>query len=169
MTKKVYVFERSLAKGQRGERVLDRHYTRKGYEVTRVTVATEKAEKIDRILIHGLTRERVRAEYKLDARCIDTGKVFIELYDHRGRPSWGLVGRSDFVTFLLDGWDVALEIPGDVLRKASVGWAFELPHKTVVTEGLYGDRSVIGVAVPVEQVYPLATNRIFIPDAVGVN
>jgi hypothetical protein len=166
---KVYVFAQSLARGKRAERILDKHYLRKGYEVESASLEVEKRDKIDRILIHRLTGESLKAEYKLDSRCIDTGNVFIELYDHKGRPSWGFVGKSDIIVILMEGWDVALEIPGDILRRAAVAWGFELSHKTVVSEGGYGDISVVGVAVPVEQVYPLATNRIFIPTDVGVN
>lgn len=162
------VFDAWLDVGKRAERVLDVHYSQK-YEVRPVTVDQEKAGKFYRVLVCRLTGRTVLVEYKLDRRCIDTGNAFIELMDQDGEPSWGLVGKADLITILLAGWDVAIEVPGQALRREAIKWAEEFPHKTVSEPGRYEMLTVEGVAVRIGLLNAIASDRIFLPMAVSVN
>jgi hypothetical protein len=165
---KVNVFDASLDAGKRAERILDIHYSQK-YEVLPVSIRTEKADKIDRVLVCRSTRTTTMIEYKLDRRCITTGNGFIDLMDQDGKPSWGLIGKADLITMLLAGWDQALEMPGPVLRREAIKWASEFPRKTVTEPGRHEILTVEGVAVPIGRLNAIASDRIFLPMAVSVN
>ena len=95
--KPVYVFEQSLDKGKKAERVIDNCF-QQWFEIQTVSIEYEKEHGIDRILKDRLGRE-FTVEYKTDWVTDSTNNVFVETIsnDKTSKPGWAFTTHSQII------------------------------------------------------------------------
>jgi hypothetical protein len=106
----MYGFDNQLNKGEKGENILDRYYS-KWYSITPVSMSSQKAG-MDRVWEERTTGMRTSVEYKTDEWTPKSGRVFIETVsvDTVGKKGWAYTSLAQWLIYYVPGFRRAYRI-----------------------------------------------------------
>lgn len=138
---RVYEFEQQLEKGEQGERLLDRYFSRTlGVDVKPVSMEMQLLG-IDR-LWERPNGKRLSVEYKTDSAAARTGNLFIEVLSNRerGKPGWALTSIAQAIIFYIPGKRKAYFTDTTALKRKLGSWenliSIRIRNPNYTSEGL---------------------------------
>lgn len=140
----VHKFQDSLKVGNKGEALLDKHFSKK-FHITEVDRETQMLG-VDRIFEHKEKEHRCSVEYKTDAREADTGNVFIEIWSNKeaGKRGWAYTSLAQWLYFYLPGSNECCVIEMTALKQQLAYWRDTYRRVTVRNPNY----TTIGIVVP---------------------
>lgn len=144
----IFRFDKQLAEGEDGERVLDEHFGAK-YDIIPVPMELQKLG-IDRIFQDRETGMRWSVEYKTDARAGDTNNLFVETVsvDATGKLGWAYTSCAQVVVVYTPPSHIAHMLSAIGVKAGVKAWERRHGTKSAQNEG-YTTR---GVPVPIREV-----------------
>lgn len=142
-----YSFEERLARGQRGEELLDAYFEHR-FEI-RPATETQQRSGIDRVFTDRITRSTSTVEYKTDRRSHRTLNVFIELISSGvdRRPGWIITAQAQWLVYFLFFDQRVLLTPFARLRTHVTTWQEMYPLRWVPNSGYNTGGLIIPVSV----------------------
>jgi hypothetical protein len=125
-----YDFMAQLARGARGEDVLDRLF-RRWYALTPATQA-EQRRGIDRHFVTPAGR-RLTVEYKTDWTAARTGNAFVETVsvDTAGTPGWAYTSQAAYLVYFIPPDGLVYVLTFAALRAQLRAWTQAYPTRAI--------------------------------------
>lgn len=130
--------------GDKGEAMLDKFFTDRGYRVEDVSMKEQK-KGIDRYVINN-AGQRVAVEYKTDTRTATTGNIFVETISNNktGALGWAVKGHADHLLYYVPDWGKAMLVEMHWVRYKIPEWTFKYKVRKIMNRGY----DSFGIPVP---------------------
>lgn len=141
-----YDFNTQLAKGKKGEQILDDKFSDR-FIITQPNLSKEKKDGYDRVFVSKVNSDVVLLiEYKTDFIAHKTGNAFIETVsmDAYNRDGWALTSKADYLFYFVVKDLLLYIIKMKRVRELVPGWLKEYPTRKSVNNGY----NTHGVLVP---------------------
>jgi len=144
-----YRFDVQMAKGQRGEAVLDAYFAR-WFDITPAT-RWQQRRGIDRVFVGRLHGQRITMEYKVDSTAGRTGNAFVEV-QVGDRCGWAVTCHADLLTYYVPGCRRGYIVRPAGIRAKLDDWREVYETRTIANSHY----DAIGILVPLDELASIA-------------
>lgn len=134
---RLYRFDEQLERGEQGEALLDRHFSR-WFRIARATPG-EQRQGIDRWFYALHRPSSFAVEYKTDWTAAQTGNAFIETIsvDTRDRDGWAYTSAADVLLYYVPGRSCIYVLTLTALRFRLPFWQQQYPVREIPNSGYH--------------------------------
>lgn len=158
----MYDFQTQLAIGKEVEHALDTYFSQ-WYEITPVSIETEKNQGIDRLFTSIQTSQQKTVEYKADFKSFRTGNMYVELSVNSNsghtKNGWALHSIADVIIYAVISGVKIVTIyifSPSVIRDNLEKWKGQYRNVTCQNKGYHSK----GVLVPMSEIETMALKTI---------